>query len=358
MEFRNNSKFDGSVRYIYYFISGILCWFLILLTGRVLDDLGQSVPFPERATFENRALLFTLNMQRDSLTRIVESYDVKAAQLTKASELAQQNYQTAKESFENWLQARKVLGEPSKDREVIAKTEALDGYYKIQQDWNQAYSKIQDTVGIYQGAIEQVNGAVAQEEERAGKLAYRAEQQYDLKVFLIRLLFILPILFLGIYFYVKFRNHQYWPLFLGFTLYSLYAFFVGLIPYLPSYGGYVRYSVGIVLSTVGGYYAINNIRAYMEWRKRELQKSTEERAEKVEFDTAFKAFEQHVCPSCGKDFIFKNWTLAHQNPADAGLQVSNYCRQCGFELYKNCSQCGEKHFAHLPFCSHCGAGKK
>ncbi|MCC6463299.1 MAG: hypothetical protein IT260_22710, partial [Saprospiraceae bacterium] len=207
MEFRNNSKFDGSVRYIYYFISGILCWFLILLTDRVLDDLGQSVPFPERASFENKTLLFTLSTQHDSLTQIVKSYDAKADQLTKASELAQQNYQTAKESFENWLQARKVLGEPSKDREVIAKTEVLDGYYKIQQDWNQAYSKIQDTIKIYRDAIEQVNGSVAQEGERAGKLAYRAEQQYDLKVFLIRLLFILPILFLGIYFYVKFRNH-------------------------------------------------------------------------------------------------------------------------------------------------------
>lgn len=358
MEFRNDSKLETTVRYVYYFISGILCFFLILLTDRILDDLGSSVTYPEQSNYENRQLIDSLTVLRDSFSGRMEGYQAKASQLTKASDLAKANYEGARESFENWLQARRVLAEPSKDREVIARTEALDNYFNIQKGWNKEFARIQDTVEQFRNRVSQIDRALYLEGENTRALFTKAEQRYELHVFLIRLLFIFPVLFLGIYFYVRFRNHKYWPLFLGFTLFAIYAFFIGLVPYLPYYGGYVRYSVGVLLSGIGGYYAIKNIRSFLESRKREMQKSTEERASKVESDTAFKAYDQHLCPSCGKDFIFKDWTSAEKSPNDSGISVSNFCRQCGFELFKNCSNCGTRHFAHLPFCSNCGVGNK
>ena len=175
-------------------------------------------------------------------------------------------------------------------------------------------------------------------------------------MFLIRLLFILPILLIGIFFIVKFRKHKYWPLFLGFVLFSFYAFFFGLVPYLPSYGGYIRYSVGIILSVVFGIYAINKIKAFIERKKKELKAPTTERAKKVQTETAEKALDDHMCPSCGKDFIVKKW----DKPSDKKKQyisygvVTNFCRFCGLELFKPCGKCGEENFVHLPFCASCG----
>jgi hypothetical protein len=358
MEFRNDKKIESTIKYVYYFISGVLCVFLILLTGRILDDLGGSVSYPSAEQFENKTFLDSIARVQNGLNAQAERYETKETQLRKAADLAEKNYQDAKASFDNWLEARKVLGEPSKDREVIAKTEALETYYAIRRDWNEAAAKIRDTIDVFRTEVAALDQLVNTERERANKVFGKAYQSYELKVFLIRLLFILPVLLLGIYFYIRRRNHQYWPLFLGFSWFALYAFFVGLVPYLPSYGGYVRYTVGVLLSAVGGYYAIKKIREYLEQRKSELQKPTEERVKQVESDTAFKAYEQHICPSCGKDFIFKNWAFTKQNPNDAGVMVSNFCRQCGFELYKNCENCGEKRFAHLPFCSNCGSRGK
>jgi hypothetical protein len=358
MEFRNDKKIDTTIKYVYYLISVILCLFLILLTNRILNDLGQSVTYPDQANLGNKTTTDSLNALQKSIGFEMERYETKATQLEKSVELAEKNYQDAKASFDNWLLTRAVLGDPSKDKAVIDRTETLDSYFTIRQNWNKEAAKIQDTLSVWRAKMAVINDQMYIENEQTARLFNAEVQTYELKVFLIRLLFILPILLLGIYFYIKFRNHKYWPLFFGFTLFSLYAFFIGLVPYLPYYGGYVRYTVGILMSVLGGYYAINKIRTYLEQRKEELQQSAAERAQKVGSDTAFKAFEQHICPSCGKDFMFKNWALAKQTPSDAGLIVSNFCRQCGFELYKNCAQCGEKHFAHLPYCSSCGVANE
>jgi predicted RNA-binding Zn-ribbon protein involved in translation (DUF1610 family) len=165
-----------------------------------------------------------------------------------------------------------------------------------------------------------------------------------------------PVLALGIFFFIRYRHHKFWPLYFGFTLFSLYAFFFGLVPYLPSYGGYVRYSVGIALSAGLGYYLIRRIRQYLEQKQSELKTSTEERARKVQTETAEKALENHFCPSCGKDFLLRRWEFPVKDHADAEAYkfVTNYCRHCGLELFRKCGHCGNKNFAHLLYCSSCG----
>lgn len=180
-------------------------------------------------------------------------------------------------------------------------------------------------------------------------------KSYELKVFLIRLLFVAPILALGIFFFIRFRNHQFWPLFLGFTFFSLYAFFVGLVPYLPSYGGYVRNTIGVLLSLGLGYYAIKTIRQYIQRKEAELKVASSERAKNVRLEVAEKALANHYCPSCGKDFLVKKWDAPLKTAeGEPYKMVTDFCRHCGLELFASCKQCDTKNFAHLPFCATCG----
>jgi predicted RNA-binding Zn-ribbon protein involved in translation (DUF1610 family) len=125
---------------------------------------------------------------------------------------------------------------------------------------------------------------------------------------------------------------------------------------LPSYGGYVRYSVGVALTVGLGYYAIKHIRQFIEQKQAELKISTQERAKNIQTITAEKALENHFCPSCGKDFLLRKWEfpLAKATETDSYLFVTSFCRHCGLELFKKCSNCGTKNFAHLFFCSSCG----
>ncbi|PCH77015.1 MAG: hypothetical protein COB98_04655 [Flavobacteriaceae bacterium] len=355
MEF-NNKKLEKTSKFINYLIAIVLCGFLIALSGKLMDDVDHWKERPQLESFENLNLI---TKEKGLISKIDAEIDLKSEQqnsIQNTLNIANNKYSNAKKSFDNWLAARKTIGSPKEDDAILERANKLDEYYKTQQESKKKLADLKNDIYVLGKDQDIITARMDTARDGAYELQTKAIQKYDLKVFLIRLMFILPILLIGIFFIVKLRKHKYWPLFLGFVLFSFYAFFVGLIPYLPSYGGYIRYSVGIILSVLFGIYALNKIKEFIERKKRELKAPTTERAKKVQTDTAEKALDDHMCPSCGKDFIVKKW----DKPSEKKKQhisygvVTNFCRFCGLELFKPCGKCGEENFVHLPFCASCG----
>lgn len=353
----NSKKLERTSKIVYNSISLILCLFLILLSNKIIDDLDTATVRPEVENFQNKATLKDLQSKISTINVDIENLNTKKSTIEKTIATAKENYKNEKQSFDNWLQTRKTLGSPDKDREVTERAKKLDEFYAVEQDWRTQLNSKQQEIDSKIVQQEQIQKLIDKENEAAVAKYEKELKKYDLKVFLIRLLFVAPILALGIFFFIRYRRHKFWPLFFGFTLFSFYAFFFGLVPYLPSYGGYVRYAVGIILSVGLGYYAIKTIRQYIEQKQAELKVSTQERAKNVQTEVAEKALENHFCPSCGKDFIIKKWEFPVKNIADSDAYklITDYCRHCGLQLFSTCTKCGNKNFAHLPFCSSCGA---
>lgn len=351
----NSKKLERTSRIVYYSISIILCLFLILLSNRIIDDLDSATTRPEVENFENKILIKELLKKSKDLNNEIDNVIIKKNTIEKTISTAQANYKNEKNSFDNWVQTRKTLGSPNKDNEVITRAKTLDEYYKVEQDWRSQLNFEQNEIDIKRKRLLDVQKSIEKENEVAYSKYNNELKNYELKVFLIRLLFVGPILALGIFFFIRYRKHKFWPLYFGFTLFSIYTFFFGLVPYLPSYGGYIRYAVGILLSTGLGYYAIKTIRQFIENKQKELKVSTIERSKNVQTEVAEKALENHFCPSCGKDFIIKKWEFPlKNNDTDTFKLVTDFCRHCGLILFVNCKNCGNKNFAHLPFCSSCG----
>jgi predicted RNA-binding Zn-ribbon protein involved in translation (DUF1610 family) len=351
----NSKKLERTSRIVYYSISVILCFFLIALSNTIIGDLDEATSRPTSDDFINSTRITELEKENEILAMDQESLISKRETIEKTIAIAKENYRNEKQSFDNWVQTRKTLGSPNNDQEVIDRASKLDTYYEVEQDWRQQMNLLQEEIDGLSSEQQEVFKSIDKEHELANEQYEVAYEAYNLKVFLFRLLFVGPILLLGIYFFIRFRNHKFWPLFFAFTLFSIYAFFFGLVPYLPSYGGYIRYTVGVIISAGLGYYAIKSIRKYLDEKKAELKISTEERANKVETQVAEKALENHFCPSCGKDFILKKWEFPLKvNETTLYQHVTDFCRHCGLELFSDCKSCGQKNFAHLPFCSSCG----
>ena len=252
------------------------------------------------------------------------------------------SYRSRKEAYDNWIATRTATTDPKQDPEVIARTRELDTLQsrlraaervvEVQDARRLAITQAIDSLQTAESALE--NGARPQFE--------RAQFRQELRVFGIRLALTLPLLLVGIWLIAKKRKSQYWPLWRGFVLFALVAFFVELVPYLPSYGGYVRYVVGIVLTVVAAHYVIQSMRRYMNKREVVEKQSETERRQSMGYEEALKKMGAHMCPGCER---------AIAGGPDA---KTNFCVHCGMKLFDTCGACGTRKNAFFQYCPACG----
>ena len=88
----------------------------------------------------------------------------------------------------------------------------------------------------------------------------------------------------------------------GYGIFSLYVFLVGLVPNLPSFGGYIRLVAGVLLTVLTAYYVVRQLNGYLAMKQEELEASTQDRAARIQDEKALQAFQSHTCPSCERDF--------------------------------------------------------
>jgi predicted RNA-binding Zn-ribbon protein involved in translation (DUF1610 family) len=104
----------------------------------------------------------------------------------------------------------------------------------------------------------------------------------------------------------------------------------------------VRYTVGLILVLVAGYYGVDWMQAYLAQRQLTAKAGESERRQKLDHITAIKKLAANVCPSCERQLL------------ESKDVVSNFCMFCGLKLYRNCSKCNTRHNSFFGFCPTCG----
>lgn len=360
------ASFKGSVkriqvltRVVLAVITVTLSVFLIMLGNKILRDFDNWYRAPEASQFESKAQLAAIAKKEDAARAKVNALELQRANMQRSIDAAENKYNSEKESFDNWVRARGATGSTAENPAVIAKTRELD---RLRGERDAAQKKLKDFDESNSGIMKEMQDISREKEKILARDRDRysaAYRSYQLKVFFVRLLFALPILGIGIFVFIKFKRSRFWPLVWGYIIFSVYVFFVGLVPYLPDFGGYIRFIVGIILSGFIGYYAIKQLAKYSEKKKAELEASRETRARSIQEDVAVKAYRSHCCPSCEKDFLIKVWhPRAKQiTTTFSEADAPNFCPHCGIELFGECPSCKNRIFIHFPYCSYCGAVK-
>jgi len=338
---------------------GIACTLAVFLGGlgsKVLDDLSSWYRMPDYQEFEPAGELQPLEAEREPLQRERETLSSRRDEVQQALSVALRRLQSEQQSYQDWLQARKTIGSPADDPEVRTRLKELDRLRQVEEGWRMRLDQIgKEEEGLIQreAQLAEKLAQVRRQQEENYAMAMRA---YDLKIFLIRLAVVGPLLLAAILLFFKRRSSPYWPLVWGFILFALYEFFVGLVPYLPSYGGYVRYAVGIVLTLILGWYLTRTLLRLAEKWKRELSETMMERARKIGKESAWKAHQKHRCPACEKDFLLGKWRPAVKLKEAIGEEEApDFCPHCGLRLFDSCPGCKTRYFIHFSFCPACGA---
>ena len=229
------------------------------------------------------------------------------------------------------------------DPEVLRRTRELDALAAASRTAEAAVEKARaDQLAIEQ-RLDGSRRARSGLDDAARGTYDAAVRAMELRVFLIRLAITLPPLLLAAWLFVRKRRSTAWPFVWGFILFAAFTFFVELVPYLPSYGGYVRYAIGIVVTVAVGRYAIVAMQRYLDRQRLAEQQSEDVRRRSVSYEHAIKSVGAGVCPGCERGF------KVHEGQ-------TNFCMHCGMKLFEHCAVCESRKNAFFHFCPSCGVG--
>jgi len=333
-------------------IFGLVMWlvslafatFLIGLGGKVVADLPR---LGDRVTIDDyvtpRDALPALRSELRTLEPRVRDAATRQQQGRLALDSARNAYNAARATHQNWLATRTATTDPSQDPEVIRRTRELD---ELKSRERQAQVSMEAIEREQLDLAQRADALRVRESDllRDAQAAFqRAQFWQELRVFGARLALTLPLLVIAGALWARKRGSDYWPLHRGFVLFAVFTFFVELVPYLPSYGGYVRYTVGVIATAIVGHYVIKAMRRYLAQRQAAAKQSEAERRHALSADAAVKKLAANVCPACERAVM-----TTDKAPA-------NFCVHCGLKLFDECGNCHTRKNAFFHYCPSCGS---
>ncbi len=316
--------------------------FLSGLGGRIIADLPRTTDSITREQFMDPALVSSSRITRDSLNSLQQDRTAEHERARLLAISTEQAYRSARTGFEAWVAARTATTDPRQDPEVLQRTRTLDtlgaGARAAQRDVERLDAQL---LRVTQ-ALEAETRAEEQRRTAVESRYQRALFTQELGVFGLRLALTLPLLALAGWLIARKRKSEYWPLARGFVIFAVFTFFVELVPYLPSYGGYVRYGVGILITALVAREAVRAMKRYLAQRKAVEQQSERERRQTLGFEMALQRMKNNVCPACERPV------------AGAPASPSSFCVYCGLHLFDSCTGCGTRKNAFFQYCPTCG----
>ena len=325
---------------VMWLVSLVFAGFLVGLGGRIVADLPRLESTLTLEQFADASQLEPLRARIQALDATLARNDAQTERVRQDAASAAAAYRSARTTFDNWLGARTATTDPKQDPQVLQRTHELDVLQAKARATQQAVEALERDALLARQAVDDARRREAALLHDADAPYQRALFQQELRVFGARLLLTLPLLGVAIWLVAKKRRSDYWPLMRGFVLFAAFTFFVELVPYLPSYGGYVRYAVGIVLTAVAGHYVIRAMRRYLARRREVEQQGDVERRRALTPELALKRMGAGMCPACER----------------ASVADADFCVHCGLRLHDRCGACGVRRNAFFRYCPQCGSG--
>lgn len=265
----------------------------------------------------------------------------RADQAGLALEAARSASAAAQETFANWLKTRDATQRVDQDPGLVARTERLDALKAAERTIE---TRLEDLTRDELALSEREDAQAQTDAEIRAAAAERlraAEAAQELRVFGYRLALTLPLLAAAGWLLLRKRGTRNWPFVWGFALFAAFAFFVELVPYMPSYGGYVQYGVGVIVTFAAGRAAIDAFQAYLERQKQAEGRPNAERRTEIATDQALVRLSRKVCPGC-------------ERPLNLADPTANFCPHCGIGIFERCAACDHRKSAFDRFCHACG----
>ncbi|WP_341236501.1 serine endopeptidase [uncultured Limnobacter sp.] len=328
-----------------WLVAVIFAWFLIGLGSTVVGDLPK---IEQTKTLEDFMDPIELKKVREEI-RKTELNEREVSDSLEQSRLkysaAEADTDSEREKFMASVATRKATALPDQDKELLARTDRVDNLQALERV---ALAQVEMQQKLLLDAQQANRKAQLRlnELERAAQEEYTsAIQSQELRVFGYRLALTLPLLLVAGWFYKTKRQSTYWPFVWGFIYFALFVFFVELVPYLPSYGGYIHYLVGIVITVLVGRQAILALNRYLEQQRLAEAQPETKRRQVLDYETAQSRLLKSICPGCERKVDLKDTDI-------------DFCPHCGIGLHDKCGTCNSRKSTFSKYCHACGTSAR
>ncbi len=327
-------------------IAVLFAWFLIQVGANLIADLPLLSRAPQAAQFRPVVALQAVQNRLEPLQEQERRLQEQLEALNRRREVVQETLRRERQSFETWRATRAATAQSDQNPEVLQRARQLDARLEKDRLLAEDQRQLEQRQQQLQGRLAPLQRQQA-ELERRGEQAYaRALRRHEWIAFLIRLGFVLPVLALALHLFRRRRGGEQWPFVWGFLLFSLYAFFVELVPYLPSFGAYIRYGIGALLTYLGGRALMRWLRAYLRRKQSEQQAPQQDRLQQIRYERALQTLARRQCPSC------ERFLCSGEAP------MPDFCMHCGLRIQTHCRVCDHHQPVFYPYCSACGAASE
>ncbi|AJE20502.1 zinc ribbon domain-containing protein [Azotobacter chroococcum] len=329
-------------RFALWIIAVVFAGFLIGLGGTLVKNLPLVEQYLQSEDFIDRPAAEQARQAIEQQRRLAQEVRDALEQAQLKLEIARQDSLTARDSLNAWLASRRATQQAAGDTELLRRTADLERLRIGERSARAALEAEQQRLLDAQQTEGRAEQRLQELEKQAQERLQDELQRQELKVFLYRLALTLPFLVVAGWLFARQRKSPWWPFVWGFIFFALFVFFVELVPYLPSYGGYVRHAVGILITVLVGRQAIVALNRYLERQRQAEARPDAERRQELSYDTALARLAKKVCPGCERAVELDNAQI-------------DYCPHCGICLFDHCGQCQQRKSAFARFCHACGA---
>lgn len=324
-----------------WLVAFVFAGFLIGLGSLIVQNVWDIEEPLSVEQFMNPAQMAKVRAEMDAAHAARQSAQSRLEQASQKHTVAESNTKSARATFGNWLATRQATARPDQDPELIKRTEALDTLAREERTALAAVEAQQQALLDATQAHERASLRWDALEQPARQALAEELDARELRVFLYRLALTLPLLLIAGWLFKHKRKTPDWPFAWGFIFFALFTFFFELVPYLPSYGGYVRFIVGIILTIIIGRYAIVWLQGYLARQKLAEALPDLERRHGMRYDVAQTRLAKSLCPGC-------------ERAVDVKDDKNDFCPHCGICLFNRCPACTTRKNAFARFCFACG----
>lgn len=333
---------ERAVRAGQWAIAALFAWFLIQVGASLIADLPLLSGAPQLAQFRQEAAEQALQTRIAPLQAQNQQLEQQRGLLAQRRGVAIENRRRERQSFDTWRAARASTEQSDQNPEVLQRARQLDAQLEVERQLQEEAQRLEHRQRDLQRRIAPLEQQLQALNIRSEQAFKAARSRHEWIAFLIRLGFVLPVLLLSLHLFRRHRASEQWPFVWGFQLFALFAFFVELVPYLPSFGAYIRYGMGALLTYLGGRALMRWLRDYLLRKQSEQKAPQRERLQQIGYEKALLSLSRRQCPSCERLLSSKESPLP------------DYCMHCGLRIQAHCQRCNHHDLAFYPYCSACG----